>query len=292
MHGRRRADVAVLSKEQLEKQKQKVKIGFELLNQLLDKRASGVHTPEILLATRKLIEFNPDLSTIWNYRREVLKVLLERQTIEATSPNRTSSPLVENEASGHSTGLGSACAFCRQDDGSMAKLLRDELQLTATGLAKGGGKAYCLWTHRSWVLAQLAALEFKRHSSHFPPKAPNLHAQQQQEQQEQQEPQQAEAACGCLRATFSCLGESAKPCGIDGALGVLQEELDVCEKILREVDGRNFHCWQHRSMVMVWRAAFFNYRKQILQERSENIQDNESKEGRGVHTESNPKGIR
>ncbi|KAL8447974.1 hypothetical protein Emag_004088 [Eimeria magna] len=269
MHGRRRADVPVLSKEQLESQRQKVKLGFELLNQLLDKRASGVHTPEILHATRKLIEFNPDLSTIWNYRREVLSVLLEKGQTSVTE-KRISSPREKNEEL-DPTELLSACDFCRQDDGSLSKLLRDELQLTAVGLAKGGGKAYCLWTHRSWVLARLAAIEFKRHSFHLLHKPSDLHAQHHQQQQ-----QQPQAECACLRAAACCLGESAKPCGIDGALTVLQEELDACERILREVDGRNFHCWQHRSMVMVWRAAFLNHKESFSAATSKHTPDNES----------------
>ncbi|KAL8274093.1 hypothetical protein Esti_001935 [Eimeria stiedai] len=276
MHGRRRADVPVLSKEQLEAQRQKVKLGFQLLNQLLDKRASGVHTPEILLATRRLIEFNPDLSTIWNYRREVLTVLLkERQTLETATP-KCSSPPPEEKKESEFAGLRSACDFCRHDDGSSSELLRDELQLTAAGLAKGGGKAYCLWAHRAWVLGRLAALEFQRHSVHLPrASSPPVILQKNTDLRAQQE-QQPPAACACMQAAPCCLGEGGKPCGIDGALSVLQQELDACEQILREVDGRNFHCWQHRSMVMVWRAALLKHKKSLSAPKIENAQDSES----------------
>lgn len=273
-----------------------MRLGFELLQQLLSQRDSGVHTREVLTATRKLIEFNPELSIIWNYRREVLSKLLEQRQVAPGKPqshdrsgltgkgteNSLSKTVTPPDSSGQEENAGAdvdvinssikECSFC-QHDNELSQLLQEELQLTTSGLARGGGKAYCLWLHRSWTLARSVAHEYERHRFHLPlcralghhknpPAQQQQHMPQPQEQQKdnQQHNLERQARCDCCSAPCFANGSCSSPqCGLEGALTLLKEELDACEKILKEVDGRNFHCWQHRSMVVLWQAAFLQY---------------------------------
>lgn len=299
MHGQRRADIPVLSAEKQEDQRQKVRLAFELLQRLLSQRASGLRTVDALHATRKLIEFNPELSTVWNYRREVLSNLLEQRQLPTrgqpplhnirppcdpsssknallgVSPGEANTGEVSADCSNSSK---SSCSFC-QHDWQLSKLLREELHLTTFVLTKGASKAYCLWLHRSWTLARLAAHEYARHVVHLslslsqvsqasPTDQRKEQHQRRQEYEKDQGQQQREhrACCRCCKA--ACLMEDRAPegtaqrrCGLEGALSLLQEELHACEKIMKEIDGRNFHCWQHRSMVLVWQAAFLRYKR-------------------------------
>ncbi|OEH76759.1 hypothetical protein cyc_07275 [Cyclospora cayetanensis] len=317
MHGRRREDLPVLSPEKREAQRQKIRQAFALLQKLLTQRKSGIFAPEVLQGTRKLIEFHPELSTIWNYRREVLIRILEKPCEAApeglrapteegypdmpTSIESSSTPsscfvppseVARNVTASESSSNSTQCFFCRRYS-RLLQVLRDEMQITTNIITSGSAKAYCVWLHRSWTLARLAAHEFTRHSLHasaHPPSSPSppdtlkrtvdeeedlqlqdspleqpahlLHTDQQPLKKEQDE--QA-SVCGCCKALCPTvnptpINPSARTCGLDAAVQLLQDEVNACERLLTEADCRNFHCWQHRATVLVWLAAFMRYR--------------------------------
>lgn len=282
MHGRRRTDLPVLSEAKQEAQRQKVKQAFELLDRLLAQRTSAIPPPGILSSTRKLIEFNPELCAIWSYRRRILTQLSElRQWATGSTGSSPSlsdcrngnTKKLQTGASGEEASEGasscssSPCSFCQRDH-QLSELLRDELELTTSLLAKGDSKAYCLWLHRSWTLARLAAHEYARHRHHLPhgSSVNNFEKKKEADQQQQQGEEHRDGCCRCCFAPCLASAPAAKNrrrplCGLDGALELLQEELQSCQKMMQEVDGRNFHCWQHRSMVVVWHSAFLLHKK-------------------------------
>lgn len=291
MHGRRRTDLPVLSEAKREAQRQKVKQAFKLLDGLLAQRTSAIPSPGILCSTRKLIEFNPELCAIWNFRRQILTQLSELRLCAtgSTGPSPSLSDRrnvntdeLQAGASGEacegaSNGCSSPCSFCQRDH-QLSELLRDELQLTTSLLAKDNSKAYCLWLHRSWTLARLAAHEYGRHMHHLPhgsserfsaggqSTGSDFEKEKKVDQQQQQREDQHDGCCRCSFApclvSASAVKNRRRPlCGLDGALELLQEELQSCQKMMQEVDGRNFHLWQHRSMVLVWHSAFLLHKK-------------------------------
>ncbi|CAH8445845.1 unnamed protein product [Dicrocoelium dendriticum] len=118
MHGRvkvkRTAEQEKLRKDSSEKSEHKFRT---LLDEIFQFRRSGLYTDDKLKLVEKAVEIVPDMTTLWNYRREILKHLLKTDC----------SQIVSNT------------------------LFDNELQLTARCLVKSP-KSYSVWHHRMWIL--------------------------------------------------------------------------------------------------------------------------------------------
>jgi len=88
----------------------------QLRSLLMTKKKSQTYDTEALQASEKVLEENPDLYDVWNYRRRCLQSFIKTQS---------------------------------QEDA--LKLLKDEIALTQTGIAKNP-KSYWVWLHRKLML--------------------------------------------------------------------------------------------------------------------------------------------
>lgn len=100
----------------------------DLQSQLLHNHHHRVYTKEAISASSKLLEINPEILTVWNYR----KLALQHNLKEATDLER------------------------------IKFLVDDELRAVEMAL-RGNPKSYGAWYHRKWVLSQgLAEVDFDR----------------------------------------------------------------------------------------------------------------------------------
>lgn len=116
-HGRLKVEI---SDDEKAKQREKVRTGFSLFEELLKQRHAKIYTEKMFEATSQALAFNPEFSTLWNYRREILEHL-----------------------------------FLAAD---IYNLLQKELKLLNASLKKAH-KAYSVWHHRCWVLQRLLPLQ-------------------------------------------------------------------------------------------------------------------------------------
>mmetsp|Transcript_40023 Transcript_40023/g.87344 ORF Transcript_40023/g.87344 Transcript_40023/m.87344 type:complete len:606 (+) Transcript_40023:24-1841(+) len=116
MHGRRKKDAIELSDEDKQRERDQLLTGLGLFREILEKRRQKVYTMHTHEITMKALQFNPEFSTLWNYRREIILHV----------------------------GKGDAGL----------PMLQGELKLLEKVLHKAA-KAYCVWFHRRWVLDQL-----------------------------------------------------------------------------------------------------------------------------------------
>jgi geranylgeranyl transferase type-2 subunit alpha len=74
MHGRKRVDKSAPAEPEEERQERLKKIAkyTKLSETVLGLRAAQVMTPEAFALTTKLLEINPEIYTLWNYRRDML----------------------------------------------------------------------------------------------------------------------------------------------------------------------------------------------------------------------------
>lgn len=122
MHGRLK--VRTTEEQQLikHKEQQKKLLAYRLgMKQILESRKPDTYDPNSLAICAQLLIVNPDIYTLWNYRKEV--VLLE---ISADNINDSSSEELVN-------------------------LLENELKLTEQCLL-ANPKSYGSWHHRYWIL--------------------------------------------------------------------------------------------------------------------------------------------
>ncbi|XP_075920584.1 geranylgeranyl transferase type-2 subunit alpha isoform X2 [Petromyzon marinus] len=117
MHGR----VKVRStEEQLEvkrrERSKKLERFSAAMERLLTKRAAGEYDSEALDLTASVLTQNPDLHTLWNFRREILQQMQQQSTTE-----------------------------------QLQAAVEAELELSAACL-RGSPKSYCAWHQRAWAL--------------------------------------------------------------------------------------------------------------------------------------------
>lgn len=286
MHGRRRDQLPVLSKEKQEEQRQKIRMAFDLLQRLLSQRSAGVRTPDVLPATRKLLEFHPELATVWNYRKEILSklIILAHQQLSATgttgsSSNNNNNCNTNNDSSNsrissnnnssdnnsnsstHSSSSGSTVGVAQADEVLVCGLLQGELQFTASLLARGNSKSYCLWLHRVWVLARLLELQLQPLLTYLKQNDSVVLEQQQYEQHHEQEnAHQNEQQHEQQQRDLS--GDASS--SLEEGISLLQLELSACDMLLKQHDNRNFHCWHHRTMTTVWLAALETLKEKLF----------------------------
>ncbi|KAJ2741219.1 Rab geranylgeranyltransferase [Coemansia sp. BCRC 34301] len=73
MHGRRRQAFREPSVDEKEQSRQRVEKYCSLNSSVMELRAKSVFTTEALDLTRRLLELNTELHTVWNYRRQVFQ---------------------------------------------------------------------------------------------------------------------------------------------------------------------------------------------------------------------------
>lgn len=126
MHGRPRVPLG--TPEDPEKAKasyQRLALFSRLSNEVLARRAARRYDPESMILAAKLLEQNPEVYTVWNYRREALQDTLQGE---------------------HGSEAADAA-------------IKTELQLTEAALQKNP-KSYATWHHRKWlVLLGVVSLE-------------------------------------------------------------------------------------------------------------------------------------
>ena len=92
-----------------------------LSSAMIEMKRAGKYDEESLKMSMKVLEMNPEFYSVWNFRRQIFSALTK------SSPDT----------------VGAA--------------LWGELQLLEGAIAKNA-KAYCLWTHRLWVIDRLVEL--------------------------------------------------------------------------------------------------------------------------------------
>jgi geranylgeranyl transferase type-2 subunit alpha len=117
MHGRRKADVVVETQEMAKLRLQKIEKYCKLVKKIQTRRNQGLKDLETLELTSKLLTVNPEVYTIWNYRKEIVLDLFDK-----------------------ATDLEQKTALCRT-----------ELMITETALKKNV-KSYVSWYHRKWIV--------------------------------------------------------------------------------------------------------------------------------------------
>eukprot|EP00164_Ancoracysta_twista_P002914 GFYU01003878.1.p1 GENE.GFYU01003878.1~~GFYU01003878.1.p1 ORF type:complete len:637 (-),score=114.60 GFYU01003878.1:44-1954(-) len=118
MHGIKKGSIDEVKREALNK---KAALYKQLSTTVLQQRKDGVKTQESLALTTKVLEVNPEFSTVWNFRREIIQSLFDSQSEE-----------------------------------QIQQQFQGELRLTELGLAKNP-KVYCVWHHRLWTVTHARA---------------------------------------------------------------------------------------------------------------------------------------
>ncbi|KAJ2162539.1 Rab geranylgeranyltransferase [Coemansia sp. RSA 552] len=127
MHGRRRQVVKEVTQDEKEQARQQVERYRALNSHVMDLRARSVFSTEALDATKRLLELNTELHTVWNFRRTVFMGLDESW----------------------------------QDTEKRQAVLEQELGFLMEIIMKNI-KSYWMWNHRVWVLVSLPEPSWER----------------------------------------------------------------------------------------------------------------------------------
>lgn len=118
MHGRVKKDILKRTDEEKAKEVEQVRTAFDVFGKLYDQRKNQVYEKQTHKLTTTALQFNPEIATLWNFRREIL----ESGNLE----------------------------------GDMRVHLLGEMKLLEMAIQKSA-KVYCIWHHRRWVLERLLA---------------------------------------------------------------------------------------------------------------------------------------
>ncbi|KAI8105294.1 hypothetical protein M9435_000461 [Picochlorum sp. BPE23] len=117
MHGRPRVkDVGPQNPEKVKAAEKKAELFGELCRRVLEARQQRLFTVENLNMSSKLLQMNPEMYTVWNYRREYLESIIEKGGDEAVAA------------------------------------VKEELVVTERALFKNP-KSYATFHHRRWVVS-------------------------------------------------------------------------------------------------------------------------------------------
>lgn len=131
-----------------------------LTYEVLARRAAKQYDAESMTLAAKLLEQNPEVYTVWNYRREALQDTLQAcesqiSTLCLMFPRREHTCDVGHIALGVRLSCDSEVALLtlQGEYGFEAAdaAVRTELQLTETALQKNP-KSYASWHHRKWLV--------------------------------------------------------------------------------------------------------------------------------------------
>ncbi|KAE8257762.1 hypothetical protein A4X13_0g2153 [Tilletia indica] len=136
MHGVKRERTTAQAKAARKaKEAARLESYLEVESHFFQLRDADELTPAALEQTTKLLSFNPEFFTVWNYRRSILSHLFESAVPEATSESGG----IESQES---------------KDARRSALLQDDLELTMHAL-RAHPKVYWIWSHRTWCLQNL-----------------------------------------------------------------------------------------------------------------------------------------
>lgn len=116
MHGRVKKDILQRNEEEKAKEIEQVRTAFDVFGKLYHQRKSQIYEKSTHKLTTTALQFNPEIATLWNFRREIL----ESGKLE----------------------------------GDMRTHLLGEMKLLEMAIRKSA-KVYCIWHHRRWVLEKL-----------------------------------------------------------------------------------------------------------------------------------------
>ena len=85
MHGRKKISIP-LSVSEIEKVQKKIQTFTSLVTILFERKQLNDYSIETLKLTTKLLASNPDLYSMWNYRREIL-ISLHSESLGLTNEN-------------------------------------------------------------------------------------------------------------------------------------------------------------------------------------------------------------
>lgn len=216
MHGVKRPPKSATSAEAraARKAKEAVKLAhyLEIERTFFTYKKEQRKDQEALAHTTRLLTLNPELYTVWNYRREVLLHIFS-SPVEADAPSEKpdvfaslridSAQEGQKEDRAEGTDKGRVADLSQQylTEAQLQRnrgLLEDDLQLTEHAL-RAHPKVYWIWNHRMWCLTQYPS-----------------------------------------SASSSSSGDSSS--------WVWERELKLVEKML-DLDARNFHGWNCRRAI-------------------------------------------
>ncbi|KAJ1820415.1 Rab geranylgeranyltransferase [Coemansia sp. RSA 2675] len=126
MHGRRRQALREPSVDEKEQNRQRVEKYCTLNTSVMNLRAQSVFTAPALDLTKRLLELNTELHTVWNYRRTILTHL-----------------------------------DTWQDPTERQRVLESELDFLFD-IIKKNIKSYWMWNHRVWTLNSMPQADWQR----------------------------------------------------------------------------------------------------------------------------------
>eukprot|EP01024_Parvocaulis_polyphysoides_P026784 TRINITY_DN24367_c0_g1_i1.p1 TRINITY_DN24367_c0_g1~~TRINITY_DN24367_c0_g1_i1.p1 ORF type:complete len:374 (-),score=42.30 TRINITY_DN24367_c0_g1_i1:185-1306(-) len=122
-----------------EKEKQKLELYEKLLSEILKRREGGRYDEETLEKISTLLSINPDVYTLWNYRRETFQHLIQKENTKQDTDDQEQQ---QQEDNGH-------------DNLEQLKLKLSEIELKVSFAAlMTNPKSYSAWHHRKWIVQQ------------------------------------------------------------------------------------------------------------------------------------------
>ncbi|KAN0064591.1 Rab geranylgeranyltransferase [Thecaphora frezii] len=171
MHGvkRQKKTAASLEARELRKKKEQARIHdyLEVQDEFFRLKEQCIKTEEALSHTTNLLTLNPELYTVWNYRREILLSLFdapltetqqEKPDVFASLREPAQAPAGQDAAaialSSSSATSSQAASEDRRRQQRTRLLLERDLELTEHAL-RAHPKVYWIWNHRTWCLHNL-----------------------------------------------------------------------------------------------------------------------------------------
>ncbi|BFF90047.1 geranylgeranyl transferase type-2 subunit alpha [Drosophila madeirensis] len=154
MHGR--VKVRTTEEERERKKKEhalKVRAYRAAMGRILKKRDAGELDDEMLGLTVQILHRNPDVSTLWNIRRECVLEKINQLAAAATESSKSDEGQAEAEAE-------SAAKPVEQED-KLQSVYGQELTLTEQCLMVNP-KSYNAWHHRCWTLEHNPQADWER----------------------------------------------------------------------------------------------------------------------------------
>ncbi|RWS15486.1 geranylgeranyl transferase type-2 subunit alpha-like protein [Dinothrombium tinctorium] len=167
MHGRLKVKTtAEKEREKRIEKEEKCKHFKAGLDKAFQMREKGDNQNALSL-TAPLLMTNPDVYTLWNYRREIIlefksqvQCKLETETVE-TSKNNSENDVKPKDDNSNDLSDDMNKSKSDETQNEFEILCENELELTSSCLLKNP-KSYCVWHHRAWVLQTMEKPNFKR----------------------------------------------------------------------------------------------------------------------------------
>lgn len=142
MHGRLKVRTTEEERERKKKEQAlKVKAYKAAMSKIMSKRKSLEYDDEMIMYTTPILQRNPDVSTLWNIRRECILAKVKKLKEEEKTVDEDGEKLNREEA--------------------IQKVFETEIYLTEQCL-QVNPKSYNIWHHRMWLLEQAPQANWQR----------------------------------------------------------------------------------------------------------------------------------